>query len=103
MAEAKTRAMLYGAILDVIVDLRPASPKYRNWESVELRDEAQVSLYVTAGCAHGFQALTDPADVSYRVDRPHGPAHDVSIAFDDPELASCTAPGFGRDSVSPAC
>jgi len=40
-----------------------------------------------AGCAHGFQALTDPADVSYRIDRPHDPSEDVSIAFDDPELA----------------
>ena len=45
------------------------------------------SLYVPAGCAHGFQALTDPADVSYRIDRAHDPAEDVSIAFDDPELA----------------
>jgi dTDP-4-dehydrorhamnose 3,5-epimerase len=47
-----------------VVDLRPGSPTYRNWESFELRDEEQVSLYVPAGCAHGFQALTDPADVS---------------------------------------
>ena len=39
-----------------------------------------------AGCAHGFQALTDPADVSYRIDRPHDPTEDLSIAFDDPEL-----------------
>jgi dTDP-4-dehydrorhamnose 3,5-epimerase len=70
-----------------VVDLRPGSPTYRNWESFELRDEEQVSLYVPAGCAHGFQALTDPADVSYRIDRPHDPAEDVTIAFDDPELA----------------
>jgi dTDP-4-dehydrorhamnose 3,5-epimerase len=42
---------------------------------------------VPAGCAHGFQALTDPADVFYRIDRAHDPAEDVSIAFDDPELA----------------
>ena len=77
----------YGAIFDVIVDLRPASPTYRNWESFELRDNEQASLYVPAGCAHGFQALTDPADVSYRIDREHDPAEDVAIAHDDPELA----------------
>ena len=77
----------YGAIFDVIVDLRPGSPTYRNWASFELRDGEQVSLYVPAGCAHGFQALTSPADVAYRIDRPHDPAQDVSIAFDDPELA----------------
>lgn len=40
-----------------------------------------------AGMRHGFQALTEPADVSYRIDRAHDPAGDVSIAFDDPELA----------------
>ena len=85
--EAKLVRCSYGAIFDVVIDLRPASPTYRNWESFELRDEEQVSLYVPAGCAHGFQALTDPADVSYRIDRPHDSAEDVSIAFDDPELA----------------
>ena len=85
--EAKLVRCSYGAIFDVIVDLRPASPTYRNWESFELRDDEQVSLYVPAGCAHGFQARTDPADVSYRIDRPHDPAEDVSIAFDDPQLA----------------
>ena len=84
--EAKLVRCSYGAIFDVVVDLRPASPTYRNWESFELRDDEQVSLYVPAGCAHGFQARTDPADVSYRIDRPHDPAEDVSIAFDDPEL-----------------
>ena len=84
--EAKLVRCSYGAIFDVIVDLRAGSPTYRNWESFELRDDEQVSLYVPAGCAHGFQALTDPADVSYRIDRPHDPAEDVSIAFDDPEL-----------------
>lgn len=85
--EAKLVRCSYGAVFDVIVDLRPESPTYRNWESFELRDGEQVSLYVPAGCAHGFQALTEPADVSYRIDRPHDPAEDVSIAYDDPELA----------------
>lgn len=85
--EAKLVRCSFGAIFDVVVDLRPTSPTYRNWESFELRDTEQVSLYVPAGCAHGFQALTDPADVSYRIDHAHDPAEDVSIAFDDPELA----------------
>ncbi len=85
--EAKLVRCSYGAIYDVIVDLRPGSPTFRNWESFELTGDAQVSLYVPAGCAHGFQALTDPADTSYRIDRPHDPAEDVTVAFDDPELA----------------
>ena len=85
--EAKLVRCSYGAIFDVIVDLRPASATYRNWESFELRDTEQASLYVPAGCAHGFQALTGPADVSYRIDRAHDPSEDVSFAFDDPGLA----------------
>ena len=85
--ESKLVRCSYGAVYDVVIDLRPGSVTYGNWESFELRDDTQVSLYVPAGCAHGFQALTDPADVSYRIDRPHDPSEDVSIAFDDPELA----------------
>jgi dTDP-4-dehydrorhamnose 3,5-epimerase len=87
LGEAKLVRCSYGAIFDVVVDLRPASPTYRNRETFQLTGEDQVTLYVPAGCAHGFQALTEPADVSYRIDRPHDPTEDVSIAFDDPELA----------------
>jgi dTDP-4-dehydrorhamnose 3,5-epimerase len=85
--ESKLVRCSYGAIFDVIVDLRLGSPTYGNLETFELRDEEQLTLYVPAGCAHGFQALTDPADVSYRINRRHDPAEDVTIAFDDPELA----------------
>jgi dTDP-4-dehydrorhamnose 3,5-epimerase len=84
--EAKLVRCSYGAVFDVIVDLRPISPTYLHWESFELDGTTQASLYVPAGCAHGFQALSDPADVSYRIDKLHDPAEDVSIAFDDPEL-----------------
>jgi dTDP-4-dehydrorhamnose 3,5-epimerase len=85
--ESKLVRCSSGKVFDVIVDLRPGSPTFRNQESFELSGQTQVSLYIPAGCAHGFQALTEPADVSYRIDRPHDPAEDVSIAFDDPELA----------------
>jgi dTDP-4-dehydrorhamnose 3,5-epimerase len=87
LGEAKLVRCSYGAIFDVVVDLRPSSPTYRNWESFELRDDEQVAVYIPAGCAHGFQALTEPADVCYRIDRAHDPSEDVSITFDDPELA----------------
>jgi len=85
--EAKLVRCSSGAIFDVVADLRSASPTYRLWESFELRDDEQVTLYVPAGCAHGFQALTGIADVSYMIDRAHDPSEDVSIAFDDPDLA----------------
>ena len=85
--EAKLIRCSFGVIFDVVLDMRPTSPTYGNWESFELRDDEQMTLYVPAGCAHGFQALTDPADVSYLIDRAHDPTEDVSIAFDDPQLA----------------
>ncbi|MFF1379329.1 dTDP-4-dehydrorhamnose 3,5-epimerase [Streptomyces sp. NPDC058308] len=85
--EAKLVRCSYGKIFDVVVDLREDSPTYRNVASFELSGETQVTLYIPAGCAHGFQALTETADTSYRIDRPHDPAEDVTIAHDDPELA----------------
>jgi len=85
--EAKLVRCSYGVVYDIVVDLRPASPTFRNWQSFALTGEEQSSLYVPAGCAHGFQALSPVADVSYRIDRPHDPAEDLCIAFDDPELA----------------
>jgi dTDP-4-dehydrorhamnose 3,5-epimerase len=85
--EAKLVRCSYGAVFDVVIDLRPGSPTFGNWESFELRGDEQLSVYVPAGCAHGFQALTDPADVSYRIDREHDPAEDMTIAHDDPQLA----------------
>lgn len=85
--EAKLVRCSAGAVFDVVLDLRRHSPTYRRWASFDLTGESQESLYIPAGCAHGFQALTDPADVTYRIDRPHDPTEDVAIAWDDPDLA----------------
>jgi len=76
-----------GRVFDVVVDQRPGSPTYRRWVSFTLTGESQRSVYVPPGCAHGFQALTGTADTSYRIDRPHDPADDLAIAYDDPDLA----------------
>jgi len=84
--EAKLVRCSFGTIFDVVVDLRRNSATYRRHATFVLRGDEQVSLYLPAGCAHGFQALTEPADVSYRIDRPHDPDEDVAIAFDDPAL-----------------
>ena len=85
--ESKLVRCSSGAIYDVVVDLRPASPTYRQWLSFDLDGDSQRSIYIPAGCAHGFQALTEPADTSYRIDREHDPSEDLTIAYDDPELA----------------
>ncbi|MEQ6902940.1 dTDP-4-dehydrorhamnose 3,5-epimerase [Nocardioides sp. YIM 152588] len=76
-----------GRIFDVVVDLRPGSPAYLSWLSFELDGEGQRSIFIPPGCAHGFQALTEPADISYRIDRPHDPTYNMTIAHDDPQLA----------------
>ncbi len=75
-----------GAVCDVVVDLRPGSPTFKQWLSFDLNGDSQRSVYIPAGCAHGFQALTEPADTSYRIDREHDPSEDLTIAYDDPEL-----------------
>ncbi len=85
--EAKIVRCSAGAIFDVVVDLRPQSPTFRRWTSFDLSGESQLSIYIPAGCAHGFQALSDIADITYRIDRAHDPSEDVAIAWNDPELA----------------
>jgi dTDP-4-dehydrorhamnose 3,5-epimerase len=76
-----------GEVFDVVVDLRPQSPAYGTWVSFLLSGDRQNSIYVPHGCGHGFQALTEVADTSYRIDRRHDPSEDLTIAYDDPTLA----------------
>jgi dTDP-4-dehydrorhamnose 3,5-epimerase len=90
-----------GAIFDVIVDLRRDSPTYLRWESFMLTGDEQSSVYIPAGCAHGFQALTEPADISYRIDRPHNPAEDLTIAHDDPSWPLPATIMSERDRMAP--
>ena len=76
-----------GAIFDVVVDLRPGRRPIGSGCPSTSNGDSQRSVYIPAGCAHGFQALTEPADTSYRIDREHDPSEDLTIAYDDPELA----------------
>src|SRR3954470_2288105 len=85
--EAKLVRCAHGAVLDVVVDARPDSPTFGRWASFTLDDESMRSVYIPRGFLHGFQALTDVADTCYRIDAPHDPPEDVSVAFDDPGLA----------------
>jgi dTDP-4-dehydrorhamnose 3,5-epimerase len=84
--EAKLVRCAHGAVLDVVVDIRPGSATFGRQLAVRLDDEEFVHLYVPAGFLHGFQALTD-ADVCYRIDRPHDPAEDLAVHHADPELS----------------
>jgi len=85
--EAKLVRCARGAILDVLVDARPGSPTFGRVLTVPLDDRDHRTLHIPRGIAHGWQALTDEADVCYRIDAEHDPSEDVSIRYDDPDLA----------------
>jgi dTDP-4-dehydrorhamnose 3,5-epimerase len=76
-----------GSILDVVVDLRPPSPTFGRWQSFRLDDEDHLSLVVPPGFGHGFQVLSERADVCYRMDAVYAPEFDATLRFDDPDLA----------------
>lgn len=85
--EAKLVRCAHGAVYDVLVDIRRDSATFGRKQGFLLDDKDFRHLYVPPGFLHGFQALTDPADVCYRIDRPHDPAEDLAVAHDDPYLA----------------
>ncbi|MFL6143618.1 MAG: dTDP-4-dehydrorhamnose 3,5-epimerase family protein [Labedaea sp.] len=85
--EAKLVRCARGAVHDVLVDARPGSPTFGKHIAVRLDDENFSHLYVPPGLLHGFQALTEQADVCYRIDREHDPGEDLAVRHDDPELA----------------
>lgn len=85
--EAKLVRCANGAVHDVLVDIRPTSPTFGQQQSFLLDDRDFRHLYVPPGFLHGFQSLTDTADVCYRIDRPHEPAEDLGVAYNDPDLA----------------
>lgn len=76
-----------GKILDVLVDLRRGSPTYGEWEGFELDDVSMRSLYVPVGFAHGFCALSQAADVTYKQTGYYDAALERAIAWNDPEIA----------------
>jgi dTDP-4-dehydrorhamnose 3,5-epimerase len=84
--EAKLVRVARGRIYDVVVDLRPTSPAFGSWLGFELDDESHQQLYIPGGCAHGFQALSDVADVCYQVSAAYDPSLDAAVAWDDPDI-----------------
>ena len=85
--QAKLIRCVRGAIFDVVVDIRPGSPQFGQWESFVLDDEEHRLLYVPDGFAHGFSVLSDVADVTYKVTTYYDPSAESGFAFDDPEVA----------------
>ena len=85
--QAKLVRCARGRILDVVVDLRRASPTYGEWESFELDDEHAHQLYIPIGFAHGFCVLSELADVTYKCSTYYHPDVERGFRYDDPEVA----------------
>jgi dTDP-4-dehydrorhamnose 3,5-epimerase len=84
VTETKVIRCIQGAIYDVIVDMRPSSPTYLSHIGVELTADNRRALYVPAMFAHGYQALTDGAEVLYQVSEFYTPGYERGLRYNDP-------------------
>jgi dTDP-4-dehydrorhamnose 3,5-epimerase len=85
-SEVKLVRCTVGALLDVIIDLRPASPTYLQSYSAELTGANRLALYVPAMFAHGFQTLEDGTEVYYQMSEFYAPKLARGLRYDDPKL-----------------
>lgn len=85
--EAKLMQCIHGAILDVIVDLRPESPTYLEHVAVELSSDRPRALYVPGRFAHGYQTLQDGSAILYQASTFYTPSAESGLRYDDPRLA----------------
>ena len=85
-AETKLVRCTRGAILDIIVDLRPESPTYLEHVEVELSADNYRALYVPERFAHGYQALEDTTETSYQVGEFYTPGVEGGLSPHDPAL-----------------
>ncbi|MEM7295531.1 MAG: dTDP-4-dehydrorhamnose 3,5-epimerase [Pseudomonadota bacterium] len=86
-AETKLVGCLRGALWDVALDLRRASPTFGQYFAAELSAENKQMLYVPKGCAHGFLTLTRDVEMIYFVSSPYDPEAERCVRWDDPTFA----------------
>jgi dTDP-4-dehydrorhamnose 3,5-epimerase len=85
-AQDKLVRVLRGAVLDVAVDLRPASPTYGKWVSARLSAENGAQMFVPKGFAHGFLTLEPDTEVFYKVSEYYAREYERGLAWDDPAI-----------------
>lgn len=83
-AEAKLVHCIAGAIYDVIIDLRPGSPNFKQWMGVELTAANRYMLYIPEGLAHGFLTLADETEVFYQMSEFYHPELARGMRWNDP-------------------
>jgi dTDP-4-dehydrorhamnose 3,5-epimerase len=86
-SEAKLVRCTRGAIFDIVLDLRPASPSYGKWYGVELSADNGRMLYLPEGCAHGYQTLEAQTEMYYMTSAFYAPTAVRGVRFDDPAFA----------------
>ena len=82
--ETKVVRCTMGAIYNVVVDLRPESPAFKQWIGVELTPQNRHMMYVPEGCAHGFMTLQDESEIFYQISEFFAPELSRGVRFDDP-------------------
>ena len=86
-SQSKLVSVVQGAVWDVAVDLRAASPTFGQWYGVELSEENHLQFLIPQGFAHGFSVLTETAVFSYKCDNFYSPTLERGIMYNDPTLA----------------
>lgn len=84
--EAKLVSCSRGAIFDICLDLRPQSRTFGRWIGHELSAENGRQFYIPEGCAHGFQTLSDDAEISYLISQYYAPEASAGVRWDDPRF-----------------
>lgn len=82
--EYKLVRCIRGAVYDVVLDLRPESPTYLHWDSVQLSAENRTAICIPPGCAHGFLTLSDESDLLYMMSVAYRPNAESGVRWDDP-------------------
>lgn len=83
-AETKLLRCTAGAIYDVVIDLRPQSPTFKQWIAATLTAENRRMLYVPEGCAHGFLTLENATEVFYQMSEFYHPEQSRGVRWNDP-------------------
>ncbi len=86
-AQGKLVRVVEGEIFDVAVDVRRDSPMFGRWVSVLLSADNQRSVYVPAGCLHGFCVMSPEAQVIYKTTDEYAPELEYGVQWDDSTLA----------------
>lgn len=84
--EDKLVRCVRGAILDVMVDIRPLSPTFGRWVGYELSESNHLQIHAVQGFAHGFQALTDDCIVAYHIAQFYEPTKTAGVRWNDPQV-----------------